>query len=59
MVCSTHETLDLEVMLKRYVNEEYWQQSQNHLRYREKCVNGRYVPSPVLGCATDGEEDLD
>jgi len=47
-VTNDHETLDVETMFKRYVFEEYWQQAQDDLRYREKCVNGLYVPSPEL-----------
>lgn len=47
-VTNDHETLDVETMFKRYVFEEYSQQVQDDLRYREKCVNGVYVPSPEL-----------
>ena len=53
------EILEIEVMLKRYVHEEYWQQAQDDLRYREKCVNGVYVPSPDLHnySSDDGIDD--
>lgn len=59
-VTNDRETLDVETMLKRYVSEEYWQQAQDDLRYREKCVNGVYVPSPELHpCYSDDEDDID
>lgn len=45
---NNEETLDVEVMLKQYVYDEYWQQAQDDLRYRERCVNHVHVPSPDL-----------
>lgn len=60
MVTNDHENLDVETMLKRYVFEEYRQQAQDDLRYREKCVHGVYVPSPELHhYHSDDEEDID
>ena len=59
-VTSDHETLDVETMLKQYVREEYWQQAQDDLRYREKCVHGVYAPSPELHRRhSDDEDDTD
>jgi len=59
-VTNDRETLDVETMLKRYVYEEYCQQAQDDLRYREKCVNGVYVPSPELHHRhSDDEDDID
>lgn len=59
-VTNAGETLDVETMFKRYVLEEYSQQAQDDLRYREKCVNGVYVPSPELHrrCSSSDEEDI-
>lgn len=58
-VTNDHETLEVETMFKRYVMEEYSQQVQDDLRYREKCVNGVYVPSPELHhCYTSEEDDI-
>ena len=42
------ETFTTHVFLHRFAQREYHQRAQNHLRYTEKCVNGRYVPSPEL-----------
>tara|TARA_B110001452_G_scaffold43466_2_gene33293 strand:+ start:2073 stop:2252 length:180 start_codon:yes stop_codon:yes gene_type:complete len=50
------ETLDMEAMLKQYVFEEYSQQAQDDLRYREKCVHGTYMPSPELHCHSSDDE---
>lgn len=52
-----HEVLDIDVMFHRYVLEEYSQQVQDDLRYREKCVNGVYVSSPDLHQASDDDVD--
>ena len=57
-VTSDTETLDIEAMLKRYVYEEYWQQAQDDLRYREKCVNGVYIPSPDFHHDSSSEGDV-
>jgi hypothetical protein len=58
-VTNDHETLAVETMFKRYVMEEYSQQVQDDLRYREKCVNGVYVPSPELNhCLSSDEDDM-
>lgn len=58
-VTNDDETLDVETMLKRYVFEEYRQQAQDDLRYREKCVSGVYVPSPELHhYHSDDEDDI-
>ena len=45
-------------MFKRYVMEEYSQQVQDDLRYREKCVNGVYVASPELHHCHSSDEDV-
>lgn len=45
---SMGECLTVHVFLQRIARRENHQRAQNHLRYREKCVNGRYVPSPEL-----------
>lgn len=58
-VTNDRETLDVETMFKRYVFEEYRQQAQDDLRYREKCVNGVYVPSPELHHYHSDDEDID
>ena len=42
------EHFTTHVFLQRLARREYHQRAQNHLRYTEKCVNGRYVPSPEL-----------
>lgn len=42
------ESFTTHVFLQRLARREYHQRAQNHLRYTEKCVNGRYVPSPEL-----------
>lgn len=42
------ESFTTHVFLHRFARREYHQRAQNHLRYTEKCVNGRYVPSPEL-----------
>ena len=58
-VTNTRETLDVETMLKRYVYEEYRQQAQDDLRYREKCVHGVYVPSPDLHDQSSDDDGID
>lgn len=49
LVCSSvGECLTTAEFLKHVVRRELHQRAQNHLRYTEKCVRGRYVPSPEL-----------
>lgn len=44
-----------DIFVSRYVNEFFEQRSCNDARFREKCVNGRYVSSPEL-CEYDDIE---
>ena len=36
------------VFMQNALQSHWKQRQQNEMRYREKCVNGRYVPSPEL-----------
>lgn len=47
-VASEGQVIDVTTMLKGYVYEEYRQRAEDDRRYREKCVDDVYVPSPEL-----------
>ena len=60
LVCSSMgECVTPHVFLQRLIRRELHQRAQNDLRYREKCVDGRYVPSPELTCCDDNDHPVD
>lgn len=60
LVCSSvGECVTPHVFLQRLIRRELHERAQNDLRYREKCVDGRYVPSPDLTCRHEDDHPVD
>ena len=51
------ETISFDTFLQRYMDAYMTQQRCNDARYREKLVNGRYVPSPDLHGYYDSDSE--
>jgi len=57
VVSTLNECMTVEGFLSTLVHRELRQRAMNDLRYREKCVDGQYVPSPELGSLDDVTDD--